>query len=173
MNPVQSPDAAAPARERTFTWEDPWPALARASRMSGLEAIRAVAAGELPKPPLGAALDFTIPEVEEGRVVFAADAAEWMMNPLGTVHGGVVATMLDSAVGSAVQTTLEAGTGYTTLELKVNFVRAVSADAGTLLAEGRVIHRGGTIATAEGWLRTESGRLLAHATTTCLILKPR
>jgi uncharacterized protein (TIGR00369 family) len=119
-------------------------------------------------------MDFTLPEVEEGRIVFAADAAPWMLNPIGSVHGGAIATMLDSAVGCAVHTTLPAGVGYTTLELKLNFVRGVRVDDGQLLAEGKVIHRGGTTAIAEGRLTAASdGRLLAHATTTCLILKPR
>jgi uncharacterized protein (TIGR00369 family) len=119
-------------------------------------------------------VDFSIPYVEEGRIAFSAPAAEWMLNPLGTVHGGVIATMLDSAVACAVHTTVPAGIGYTTLEIKVSYLRPVPADAGNLIAAGEVVHRGGTVATAEGRLTAESdGRLFAHATTTCMILRPR
>jgi uncharacterized protein (TIGR00369 family) len=154
--------------------EDPTPTRSAGLQRSGLEIWQDIASGDLPRPPIGALMDFTIPEVEEGRIVFASTAAPWMLNPIGSVHGGAIATLLDSAVGCAVHTTLPAGVGYTTLELKVNFVRGVSVDAGELLAEGRVIHRGGTVATAEGRLTAASdGRLLAHATTTCLILAPR
>jgi uncharacterized protein (TIGR00369 family) len=119
-------------------------------------------------------MGFSVPLGEEGRVIFAAHAAPWMLTPLGSVHGGAISTLLDSCVGCAIHTTLPVGVGYTTLELKINFVRGVAADAGELLAEGNVIHAGGTVATAEGRLTAASdGRLLAHATTTCLILKPR
>jgi uncharacterized protein (TIGR00369 family) len=158
----------------TFGWEDPTATLTAGMQLSGLQIWRAIAAGDLPRPPIGALMDFTLPEVEEGRIVFASDAAPWMLNPIGSVHGGAIATMLDSAVGCAVHTTLPAGVGYTTLELKVNFIRGVSVDDGQLLAEGKVIHRGGTTAIAEGRLTAATdGRLLAYATTTCLILKPR
>lgn len=157
-----------------FSWEDPTPTLTAGLERSGLEIWRDIAAGDLPRPPIGALMDFSIPEVEVGRIVFASRAKPWMLNPIGSVHGGAIATLLDSAVGCAVHTTLPAGVGYTTLELKINYVRGVSVDAGELRAEGMVIHRGGTVATAEGRLTAASdGRLLAHATTTCLILQPR
>ncbi len=157
-----------------FTWEDPSPTWKAATTMSGLEIWQAVAAGELPGPPIAAAMGFSVPEIEHGRIVFAAVAAGWMLNPLGSVHGGAIATLLDSAVGCAVHTTLPVGVSYTTLELKVNYVRAVSADAGELLAEGKVIHRGGRVATADGRLTiASSGKLVAHASTTCLIVEPR
>ncbi len=106
-------------------------------------------------------------------MVFGAHPGEQHYNPIGVVHGGHAATLLDSAMGCAVQTTLAQGQAYTTLELKVNFVRAVFPATGTLIAEGSVVHQGGTIATAEGKLTAlDSGKLLAHATTTCLIVKP-
>lgn len=161
------------AGSHAFTWEDPTETVTAGLRMSGLEIWRGIAAGELPRPPIGALLDFSLPVVEEGRIVFAADTAGWMLNPLGSVHGGMIATMLDSCVGCAVHTTLPAGVGYTTLELKINYVRGVPADAGELLAEGTVLHAGRTVATAEGKLTSAAdGKLLAHATTTCLLLRP-
>lgn len=164
----------ASAGSHSFAWEDPTPTWAASATLTGLEIWQAVAAGELPSPPIARAMDFSIPLVEEGRVVFAAHAAPWMLNPLGSVHGGAIATLLDSCVGCAVHTTLPVGVGYTTLELKINYVRGVAVDAGELRAEGTVIHAGGTVATAEGRLTAASdGRLLAHATTTCLILRPR
>ncbi|WP_372787765.1 PaaI family thioesterase [Paraconexibacter sp.] len=156
-----------------FAWEDPSPTWLAAQRLSGLEIWQSVAAGELPRPPIAASMDFSIPEIEEGRVVFAADAAPWMLNPLGSVHGGAIATLLDSAVGCAIHTTLPVGVSYTTLELKVNYVRGVPHDAGTLHAEGTVIHVGRRTATADGRLTiAETGKLVAHASTTCLILAP-
>jgi len=161
------------AGSHSFSWDDPSPTWQASATMSGLEIWQAVGRGELPRPPIAAAMDLAIPEIEEGRVVFAADAAPWMLNPLGSVHGGAIATLLDSAVGCAVHTTLPVGVGYTTLELKVNYVRGIPADGGTLLAEGTVIHRGGRVATAEARLTSAAdGRLFAHATTTCLILQP-
>jgi uncharacterized protein (TIGR00369 family) len=171
---VSTTDSGVAAGTHTFSWEDPTPTWQAGATMSGLEIWRAVAAGELPPPPIGEAMGFTIPVVEHGHVVFAAEAAPWMLNPLGSVHGGAIATLLDSCVGCAVHTTLPVGVGYTTLELKLNYVRAVPAGAGELRAEGTVIHAGGTVATAEGRLTAASdGRLLAHATTTCLIMRPR
>ena len=142
----------------------------RAREMDGLEFIRALAAGELPAPPIAELLGFGPVEAQEGRVVFEVVPTEQHYNPIGTVHGGLAATLLDSAMSCAVHTTLPAGTGYTTLELKVNFVGALTAATGPVHCEGKVVHRGGTIATAEGRLyERESGRLLAHGTTTCLI----
>jgi uncharacterized protein (TIGR00369 family) len=162
------------AGTHAFDWEDPTATITAGLHLSGLEIWQGIASGDLPRPPIGALMDFGLPVVEEGRIVFASDAAPWMLNPIGSVHGGAIATMLDSAVGCAVHTTLPAGVGYTTLELKVNYIRGVRVDDGELLAEGTVIHRGGTTAIAEGRLTAGSdGRLLAFATTTCLILRPR
>jgi uncharacterized protein (TIGR00369 family) len=111
-------------------------------------------------------------EFSEGFAVFTAEPAAYHYNPIGVVHGGLAATLLDSAMSCAVHTTLRAGERYTTLELKVNFVRAITADTGPVRAEGRLIHRGGTVATADGRLVAErDGKLLAHGVTTCLILR--
>ncbi|SHM38022.1 PaaI family thioesterase [Cryptosporangium aurantiacum] len=139
--------------------------------LSGLELIRAIKDRQAPPPNIATLLGMDIVEVEEGRVVFTVDAKPEFSNPLGTVHGGIHATLLDSAMGCAVHTTLPAGVGYTTLELKVNYVKAISLDAGTLSCVGQVIHVGGRVATAEGRVTDSAGRLLAHATTTCMIFR--
>lgn len=162
---------AESVRTRTLAWEDPVATAAGALELSGLEYLRAMASGELPPPPIAVLMDMGPVEVEEGRVVFATVPAEFHYNPIGVVHGGLAATLLDSAMGCAVQSTLAAGQGYTTLEVKVNFVRAMTRDTGRVLAEGTVVHRGGKTATAEGRVVRESdGKLLAHGTTTCLIV---
>jgi uncharacterized protein (TIGR00369 family) len=141
--------------------------------MTGLEFLRAIAAGELPGAPIAELLGFEPVEAEEGRVVFAAIPDARHYNPIGTVHGGLAATLLDSAMGCAVHSTLPAGVGYTTLELKVNFTRPITTDTGRILCEGELVHRGGRVATAEGRVFAEAtGKLLAHGTTTCLILSP-
>ena len=139
--------------------------------MTGLELLRAIAAGDAPGAPIAELMGFEPVEAEEGRVLFAAVPGPQHYNPIGTVHGGLAATLLDSAMGCAVHTTLPEGTGYTTLELKVNFTRPITSDTGRVLCEGTVVHRGGRVATAEGRVIAEgSGKLLAHGTTTCLIL---
>jgi uncharacterized protein (TIGR00369 family) len=138
--------------------------------MTGLELLHAIAAGDAPGAPIAELLGFEPVEAEEGRVVFAYEPQPEHYNPLGTVHGGLASTLLDSAMGCAVHTTLPAGAGYTTLELKVNFTRAITAATGRILCEGTVVHRGGRTATAEGRVIAEdSGKLLAHGTTTCLL----
>jgi uncharacterized protein (TIGR00369 family) len=159
-------------RTRTITWSDPLTLLEGARGRSGLEYLQAIVSGELPPPPIAVLLGMTIVSLEHGRAVFAAEPSEFHYNPIGVVHGGLAMTLLDSAMGCAVHTTLAAGVGYTTLEGKVNFVRPITAKTGRILAEGKLIHRGETIATAEGRLVAEAtGKLLAHGTTTCLILR--
>ena len=157
-------------RTITISWEDPGELAARAHGSSGLDFLRAIAAGELPRAPIQDLLGFDLIEVDEGRVVFAAVPGERHYNPIGSVHGGVSATLLDSAMGAAVHSTLPQGGAYATLEVKFNLVRPITAETGRVLAEGKVVHRGGTVATVEGTLRTEDGaKLLAHGTSTCLI----
>jgi uncharacterized protein (TIGR00369 family) len=136
---------------------------------SGLELFQKMMRGELPPPPIAQTLDFAIVEVEKGRVVFQGHPSRAHYNPIGSVHGGYHATLLDSCVACAVQSTLEAGQGYTTIELKVNYLRALTDQVGPVRAEGKVIHTGRQIGTAEGRLYDASGRLYAHATTTCLV----
>lgn len=139
--------------------------------MTGLELLEKLAAGELPPAPIAQTLGFELESVAVGEVAFALDPGEHHYNPLGTVHGGVIATLLDSAMGCAVHSTLEAGERYTTLELKVNYVGALTSDTGRVIASGSVVHRGRRIATAEGRLiAEEDGRLLAHGTCTCLVM---
>jgi uncharacterized protein (TIGR00369 family) len=138
---------------------------------SGAEFFDAVGRGELPMAPIGETLDFWPVEWEPGRVVFQGRPAFAHYNPIGSVHGGWIATLLDSAVGCAVHSVLPAGTGYTTVELKLNYVRAVTVDTGPLRAEGKVVHVGKQIATAEGRLHDAKGRLYAHASTTCLVFE--
>jgi uncharacterized protein (TIGR00369 family) len=159
------------ARERTVTWQDPLIGWRRAPQMSGMEYLQAIARGELPPPPMAELLGFRLEELEAGRAIFAVDPAEYHYNPIGVVHGGLAATLLDSAMGCAVHTLLPAGVGYTTLDIHVNFVRAVNAETGTLRVEGRVIHSGSRVATAEGRVVDANGKLYAHGTTTCLILR--
>jgi uncharacterized protein (TIGR00369 family) len=136
---------------------------------SGMEFFNAMFASELPYPPIGETLDFLPVEVEPGRAVFQGRPMFRHYNPLGTVHGGWIATLLDSCVGCAVHSTLPAGKAYTTAELKVNFVRAVTTRTTLLRAIGSVIHVGGRMATAEGRLVGPDGKLYAHASTTCFI----
>ncbi len=159
-------------RTRTITWEDPIPGAKKGRTMSGLEYLRAMKNGEIPRAPIGALMKMDITEVEEGRVVFTVEPAEYHYNPIGTVHGGLAATLLDSALGCAVHTMLPAGVGYTTLEIKVNYIRSMTRDTGIVYSEGKVIYTGGRIATAEGRITDASGKLYAHATTTCIILRP-
>jgi uncharacterized protein (TIGR00369 family) len=129
-------------------------------------------AGEVPPPPVAQLLGMGIAEIEVGRVVFTMNPAEYHYNPIGTVHGGVISTLCDSAMGCAIQSTLPAGVGYTTVELKVNFLRPLLVTSGTVRCEGRTIHVGGRIATAEARVVDAEGRLYAHATTTCMIFRP-
>jgi uncharacterized protein (TIGR00369 family) len=142
-----------------------------AATMSGLELLQGMIAGRFPGPPIMELIGFRLVEVENGRAVFTGTPGFQHYNPLGTVHGGYAATLLDSCMGCSVHTTLPKGTGYTTLEFKVSLVRAVTADTGPVRAEGKVISSGRRVATAEGRLTDAGGRLLAHATTTCLVFE--
>lgn len=163
--------AAEQTRTRTITWEDPVKTAQRAAGLSGLEYMGQVRDGEIPPPPIALLMGFEPVELSEGVAIFAVQPAEYHYNPIGVVHGGLALTLLDSALGCAVHTTLEAGTAYTSLEVKANFVRTITRDTGRVLAEGRVLHRGRKVATAEGRVfAQETGKLLAHGTTTCLIV---
>src|ERR1700730_14130944 len=165
-------DTGKEARTRIVSWSDPR-ALAEAGKdLSGLEYLRKIVAGELPPPPIGVLMNFRVTEIQEGRAVFGVTPAEYHYNPIGVVHGGVAATLLDSAMGCAVHSTLPAGAGYTTLEIQVNYVRPMTAETGPVHCEAKVIHVGGRTATAEGRVEDEKGRLYAHGTTTCIIFRP-
>ncbi len=158
-------------RTRTVTWEDPTEGTKAAGEMSGLEYLRAIARGELPAAPMADLMGFEFHEIEEGRVVFECIPAEYHYNPIGAVHGGLACTLADSAMGCAVHTMLPAGVGYTTLEIKTNLLRPITVETGRLLCEGKTIHVGGRIATAEARLTDEAGKLYAHATTTCMVFE--
>lgn len=136
---------------------------------SGLEFLQAIVGGKLPNPPICKVLNFHLAEVGEGRVAFEGTPDGSFYNPIGTVHGGFAMTLLDSALSCAILSTLAKGEKLTTLEIKVNLTRPVLNDTGLLRAEGRVIHRGRTVATSEGELKDKAGKLYAHATTTCMI----
>jgi uncharacterized protein (TIGR00369 family) len=140
-------------------------------RLSGLELLQAMMRGELPAPPISQAIGILLVEAERGRAVFEGRPGPHLFNPLGGVHGGFALTMIDSAAGCAVHTELGAGIGYTTVETKANFVRPVPAE-GVVRCEGRVVSRGRTIATAEAYLHSAEGKLLAHGTSTLIILRP-
>jgi uncharacterized protein (TIGR00369 family) len=137
--------------------------------MDGMTLFREIMAGRLPAPPMSKTLGMSLLEIEQGRVVFGYKPVFDHYNPLGSVHGGIAATLLDSVMGCCIHTTLKAGTGYTTVEIKVNYVRAMTDKTGPVRAEGKVINVGSRIATSEGRLVDDSGKLLAHGTTTCLI----
>jgi len=141
--------------------------------LSGLEALRAMIAGGLPAPPIAATMGFLLVEVEKGRAVFEGRPGPHLLNPLGAVHGGYALTLIDSAAGCALHTELGAGIGYTTVETKVNFTRPIDPGGGPVRCEGRVLSRGRQIATAEAYLRSAEDKLLAHGTSTLIILGPR
>ena len=163
-----SPEAT---RSRLLQWQNPMASAAAGARMAGSEYIGAITAGEIPPPPMAVLMRMSPVAWSDGRATFEGEPGEEHFNPIGAVHGGYVATILDSAMGCAVHTTLPAGTGYTTVGLEVKFVRPITAETGRVRAEAEVIHRGRTQATAEGTVvEAASGRLLAHGTTTCLIL---
>ena len=158
------------ARSLTVSWEDPLAAHAAGKTLSGLAYMHELIAGRIPMPPVMQLLGYRLTQVGEGLAVFECEPGEQHYNPIGVVHGGLAMTLLDSAMGCSVHTRLAAGTGYTTLETKVNLVRAITAKTGPIRATGKVIHLGGKTATAEGRLEDAAGKLYAHGTTTCIIL---
>ena len=164
--------APDPRRQRSYQWQDPAVSGAAARTMAGADFLRAIGDGTLPPPPIAVALGFELISVEPGRVVFEFTPAEFHYNPIGSVHGGVCATMCDSACGCAVHSLLPAGSGYTSQDLTVKFLRAVTASAGPLRCEGAVLHLGSRTALAQASLSDAEGRLFAHATSSCLIFRP-
>jgi len=160
------------SRSRTLVWQDPMATAALGAEMSGLEYMRAVVTGAVPPPPIAVTMRMRPVELEEGRVVFEGEPGEEHYNPIGVVHGGYAATLLDSALGCAVHTTLPAGVVYTSLGLETKFVRPLTRDTGRVLCEASVLYRGRKQATAEATLTAaDSNKLLAHGTSTCIILK--
>lgn len=159
-------------RSRTFEWDDPTILAAAATDgRTGLDFLQAGLAGELPPPPILRLLDAELIEVEAGRAVFTLTPAEWMYNPIGSVHGGIAASILDTCMGCAIHSALPAGVGYTTTDMQVRYLRGMSAETGRVIAEGTVVHAGRRQATAEGRLVAEAtDKLLATATTGCVVL---
>jgi uncharacterized protein (TIGR00369 family) len=160
----------AESRSRTFSWTDPRETLAAAAGLPGLEVLRRSISGELPYPPIAEMFGMRLVEAEEGRVVWEAVPGEQHYNPIGTVHAGFATTLLDSAMGTAFVTLVDAGTRWTTLELKANFTRPITVETGVVRCVGTVLHRGRTVVTTEARLEDPVGRLLAHATSTILVL---
>src|SRR3954468_23694968 len=156
-------------RSRTVTWHDPMITAAGALERSGLETMQAVRDGVLPPPPIAMLMQMGITELEEGRVEFTCEVDESVYNPIGVVHGGLVCTLLDTVAGCAVHTTLPAGVGYTSIELKVSYLRAVRATSGPLTAIGRVIKPGRRVAFAEGEVLDAAGRSVATASSSLLV----
>jgi uncharacterized protein (TIGR00369 family) len=141
--------------------------------LSGRQMLEAMLAGRFPAPPIGKTLGFRLIEIGEGLAVFEGDPGPHLLNPLGSVHGGWAMTLIDSATGCALHTTLPPGVGYTTVETKVNMTRGIRAEEGKVRCEGRLLSSGKQIATAEARLLSADGKLLAHGTSTLIILRPR
>ena len=144
-----------------------------AAGLTGLELLRGAMEGRLPSPPMSQGLNFQLVEAEDGRVLFEGEPGAEHLNPLGSVHGGWALTLIDSACGCAGHSILGAGVGYTTLETKANFTRALAPDGNTVRVEGTVLSRGRTIITTEARMTDADGRLLAHGTSTLLVLRPK
>ncbi|HEV3088750.1 MAG TPA: PaaI family thioesterase [Candidatus Elarobacter sp.] len=159
-------------RERLVRWEDPAPTVDLVRRSSGLEAIRAISSGAAPRPPISALVNFTIAEVEEGRVVVEGYPGEEHYNPIGVVHGGFALTIFDTAMSCAIHTLLPAGIGYTTTDVQVRFIRGVTTATGAVRCEGIALHVGRSTAVAEAKMYDAQGRLLGIGTTACAILRP-
>jgi uncharacterized protein (TIGR00369 family) len=164
-----APESWGSPRTRTVEWHDPGITAAGGRERSGLETMQAIRDGVLPPAPIGKLMQFDIRAVEEGRVEFGCTLDESVYNPIGVVHGGLVCTLLDSVLGCAVHTTLPAGVGYTSIELKVNYLRAVHANSGPLTAVGRVVKPGRRVAFAEGEVLDAAGKTVATASSSLLV----
>ncbi|WP_053238696.1 PaaI family thioesterase [Sandaracinus amylolyticus] len=156
-------------RSRTTTWIDPRASAAAHEGLSGLAWLEAIVAGRIPQPPISATLDFVIVEARHGFAAFEGTPGEHVLNPMGSVHGGYACTLLDSALGSAVMSVLDAGTAYGTVQIGVHLVRPIGVETGRVRCEARIVHRGRALATASGELVDREGRVLAHGTTTCAL----
>ncbi len=162
-------ETGAATRSRVFGWEDPAISADAVPHHSGLDFLREILAGRLPAPPIAATLGFILEEAEYGRAVFVLVPGEEHYNPIGSVHGGVYATLLDSAAGCAVQSVLPQGMGYTSIDLTLKFLRPITVDTGKVRAIGTVLNSGRRTALAQAELRDSDDRLLAHATSSCML----
>jgi len=158
-------------RTRTFGWTDPAEHAAMFGRLSGLEILQAMARGDFPPPPIMQLIDVAALEAEEGSVTVRLDPQEFHYNPLGTMHGGVISTLLDTAAACSVHSTLPAGIGYTSLDLSVKFLRPVTLATGRIACTGSVVQKGRRTALADARLTDSDGRLLAHATSSCILFE--
>ena len=157
-------------RTRTYTWDDPFALSDAMSGRSGLELMQLMVSGEIPPPPIAQTLDFRLVEAERGHAVFECEPAEFHYNPIGIVHAGLAMTLMDSAMGLAFVTTLDEPVGWTTLEVKSNFTRALTVETGVIRCTGSIIHPGRRVATTEAKIEDAQGRLCAHGTSTILVL---
>jgi uncharacterized protein (TIGR00369 family) len=158
-----------PQRSKTVTWHDPGPSTAKGLTMAGLDYLQAMADGRLPQPPISGLMEFAIAEAERGRVVFTCKPDESAYNPIGAIHGGLICTLLDSVTACAVHSTLPAGKGYTSIEIKVSYLKPVRMSSGVLTAVGTVVKTGSRVGFSEGVVTDESGAVVATATSTLLV----
>jgi uncharacterized protein (TIGR00369 family) len=158
-----------PRQSRTVTWHDPAPTVARAMTLPGIDYLKAMIARELPPPPMARLMQFDLVDVAPGKVVFTCEPDASMYNPNGAIHGGLVCTVLDSVAGLALHSTLPAGKGYTSIEIKVNYLKAVRLNAGPLTATGTVVKSGSRVGFTEGVVTDASGAIVATATSTLLV----
>ena len=157
-------------RSRTVTWHDTGPGVSQGLTMAGIDYLAAMIAGKLPPPPMATLMQFDLIEAEPGRVVLTCQPDESVYNPMGGVHGGLVCTLLDSAAGLAMHSTLPAGKGFTSIEIKVNYLKAVRLDSGPLTTTGTVVKSGSRVGFTEGVVTNGSGAIVATATSTLLVL---
>jgi uncharacterized protein (TIGR00369 family) len=162
-------DAKVAARSRTFTWDDSAITRAAVRDLAGLDALKGVLAGDLPAPPMGRLMNIRLVDVERGYVVFEGTPEEYHYNPMGIVHGGMAATLLDSAMGCCVHSCLDAGDRYTTLDIKVSYLKPMTVATGLVRGIAKIVHIGRTVALAEARLVDANDTIYAHATSTCLI----
>jgi uncharacterized protein (TIGR00369 family) len=168
---VETDDRAdwGPQRSKTVTWHEPGPSTAKGLAMAGLDYLRAMADGRLPQSPIGGLMEFAIVEAEEGRVVFTCRPDESAYNPIGAIHGGLVCTLLDSVTACALHSTLPKGKGYTSIEIKVNYLKALRVTSGPLTATGTVVKSGSRVGFTEGVVTDAGGAVVASATSTLLV----
>ncbi|HEX5202634.1 PaaI family thioesterase [Paractinoplanes rhizophilus] len=158
-------------RTRTFGWTDPAAHAAEIGRRSGLDLLQAMARGDFPAPPIMHLIDLASLEAEEGTVTLRLDPQEFHYNPLGSMHGGVISTLLDTAAACSVHSTLPVGVGYTSLDLTVKFLRPITIATGRIVCTGKVLQRGRRTALAEASIVDGADRLMAHATSSCILFE--
>lgn len=162
----------ATERSRTYTWDDPKAGATAGRKLSGLDYMRGVQNRVQPAPPIASTLNFTLLKVDEGDVTFACTPSEIHYNPIGMVHGGLAATLIDSATGCAVHTQLPAGVGYTTINLSVDYIKAITVESGDIQCRGKVVKSGGRVAIADAVVTDAKGTVYARGSATCLIIRP-